>query len=43
MALAAGVPVIATSACGLAPQAGLTIIPPDNPGALIAALRAAFS
>jgi len=43
MALAAGVPVITTSACGLAPQAGLTIIPPDNPGALIAALRAAFS
>ena len=34
MALAAGVPVFATSACGIAPQAGLTIIPPDDPVAL---------
>jgi len=38
MALAAGIPVIATAACGLAPQAGLAIIPPDNPIALISEL-----
>ncbi len=35
MALAAGIPVFATAACGLAPQAGLTLIPPDDPVALI--------
>jgi hypothetical protein len=39
-ALAAGVPVIATAACGLAPQSGLTIVPAGDPGALIEALRA---
>jgi hypothetical protein len=39
-ALAAGVPVIATRACGLDPLPGLTLIAPDDPGALIAALRA---
>ena len=38
-ALAAGVPVIATDACGLDPQAGLTIIPACGCEALIAALR----
>ena len=38
-ALAAGVPVIATPACGLRPQPGLTLVPPDDPAALIAALK----
>jgi glycosyltransferase involved in cell wall biosynthesis len=38
-ALAAGVPVIATDACGLDPQRGLTIIPACDQGALIDALR----
>jgi len=38
-ALAAGVPVIATAACGLAPQAGLTLVPADDPQALYDALR----
>jgi hypothetical protein len=38
-ALAAGIPVIATAACGLCPQPGLVLIPPDNPAALIAALN----
>jgi hypothetical protein len=33
-ALAAGVPVIATAACGLPPQPGLTLIPGDDPVAL---------
>lgn len=37
-ALAAGVPVIATGACGLDPQPGLTLIPESDPAALIAAL-----
>jgi hypothetical protein len=39
-ALAAGVPVIATPACGLDPQPGLTLIPPQDAAALIAAIRA---
>jgi len=39
-ALAAGVPVIATPACGLPTQEGLTIIPGDDLPALVAALRA---
>ncbi|MGD0190958.1 MAG: VanW family protein [Rhizomicrobium sp.] len=39
-ALAAGVPVIATEACGLDPRPGLTIIPACDSEALIAALRA---
>jgi hypothetical protein len=34
MALALGIPVIATSACGLPLQKGLTIIPSDDPSAL---------
>jgi glycosyltransferase involved in cell wall biosynthesis len=38
-ALAAGVPVIATRACGLASQDGVTIVPADDAGALIAALE----
>ena len=38
-ALAAGVPVIATPACGLDPQPGLTLIPPGNSAALTAALK----
>jgi hypothetical protein len=41
-ALAAGVPVIATPACGLDPQPGLTLIPPDDATALIGALEAAL-
>jgi hypothetical protein len=39
-ALAAGIPVIATPACGLAPQPGLCLIPPGDAPALIAALAA---
>jgi len=39
-ALAAGVPVIATAACGLPPRPGLTLVPPDDEAALIAALAA---
>jgi hypothetical protein len=38
-ALAAGVPVIATQACGLAPQPGLSLIAPDDADGLIEALR----
>ncbi|RYF94114.1 MAG: glycosyltransferase, partial [Caulobacteraceae bacterium] len=38
-ALAAGVPVIATPACGLDPQPGLTLIPPGDAAALIRALK----
>jgi len=37
-ALAAGVPVIATAACGLGAQPGLTIAPAGDPAALVAAL-----
>jgi hypothetical protein len=37
-ALAAHLPVIATPACGLPPQPGLTIIAPDDPKALRAAM-----
>ncbi len=37
-ALAAGVPVIATPACGLEPQPGLKLVPPGDPDALAAAL-----
>jgi hypothetical protein len=39
-ALASGVPVIATPACGLAPRAGLTLVPPMDADALRAALVA---
>jgi hypothetical protein len=38
-ALAARVPVIATAACGLEPQPGLTLISPDDGEALIASLK----
>lgn len=39
-ALAAGAPVIATPACGLRPQAGLTLIEAGDPHALVVALAA---
>ncbi len=39
-ALAAGIPVIATPACGLEPRPGLYLVPPEDPAALIAALAA---
>ena len=39
-ALAAGVPVIATPACGLPPQAGLTLVPEGDVTALSAAIAA---
>jgi hypothetical protein len=42
-ALAAGVPVIATDACGLAAQSGLTIVPASDFGALVEALRTRLS
>jgi hypothetical protein len=42
-ALAAGIPVIATPACGLAPQSGLTIVPAHDLSALTAALRATLA
>ena len=42
-ALAAGIPVVATAACGLVPQEGLVLIPPDDPDALIAALTEVLS
>jgi hypothetical protein len=38
-ALAAGVPVIATPACGIAPCAGLTLVEPGDGDGLVAALR----
>jgi vancomycin resistance protein VanW len=38
-ALAAGLPVIATEACGLPPQPGLTLIEPCDPAALRGAIR----
>ena len=38
-ALAADVPVIATPACGLNPQPGLTLVPPGDSAALISALK----
>lgn len=41
-ALAAGLPVIATEACGLPPQPGLTLIPPCDPQALRTAIAAAM-
>jgi hypothetical protein len=37
-ALAAGIPVIATPACGIAPRPGLTLVPEDDVKSLIAAL-----
>jgi len=41
-ALAAGIPVIATPACGLPEQPGLTLVEPDNPQALLVATRRAL-
>ncbi|HKD21912.1 MAG TPA: VanW family protein [Rhizomicrobium sp.] len=41
-ALANGVPVIATRACGLPPQNGLTIVPSGDADALAAAIRSAL-
>ncbi len=41
-ALATGLPVIATEACGLPPQPGLTLIPPCDPEALRKAIAAAL-
>jgi hypothetical protein len=38
-ALAAGIPMIATPACGLTPRPGLALVPEDNPEALVAAIR----
>ena len=38
-ALAAGLPVIASAACGLGPRPGLILVAPDDPEALIEALR----
>ena len=38
-ALASGIPVVATAACGLTARKGVTIVPPDDPDALIAALK----
>lgn len=43
LALAAGVPVIATAACGITAREGLTIVPAGDASALIAALRAALN
>ncbi len=40
LALAAGVPVIATPACGIAACEGLTIVPAGDTAALVAALQA---
>jgi vancomycin resistance protein VanW len=42
-ALAAGLPVIATQACGLPPQPGLTLIEPCDPGALRETMRSLLS
>lgn len=39
LALASGVPVIATAACGLPPQVGLTLVPEGDSEAIIQALR----
>jgi hypothetical protein len=40
LALSSGVPVIATPACGLPEQPGLTLVPPDDVPALVAAFSA---
>ena len=42
-ALAAGVPVVASPACGLGARAGLTEVAPGNVDTLVAAIRAALS
>jgi len=43
MALAAGIPVIATPACGLPPQAGLTLVDAGDVAALTQALHTALA
>ena len=43
MALAAGIPVIATPACGLPPQAGLTLVDAGDVPALVQALTRALT
>lgn len=42
-ALAAGLPVVATAACGLPPQPGLTLVTPDDSHELRAALEATMA
>jgi glycosyltransferase involved in cell wall biosynthesis len=42
VALAGGIPVIATPGCGLTAQDGVTLIPASDAGALVAALEALF-
>ncbi|CAM5774250.1 hypothetical protein LMIY3S_04449 [Labrys miyagiensis] len=42
-ALAAGIPVIATPACGLVPRPGLILVPEDDAAALRAALKAVLA
>ena len=42
-ALAAGLPVIATEACGLPPQLGLTLVEPCDPISLREAIRPLLS
>jgi hypothetical protein len=39
-ALAAGIPVIATPACGILPRTGITLIPENDPEALVEAILA---
>jgi hypothetical protein len=39
-ALAAGIPVIATPACGILPKLGITLIPENDPDALVEAILA---
>ena len=39
-ALAAGIPVIATPACGILPKLGITLIPENDPEALVEAILA---
>ena len=41
-ALARGVPILATAACGIPAQDGVTLVPPDDPEALIEALVGLF-
>ena len=41
-ALARGVPILATPACGIPAQNGVTLVPPDDPEALIEALVGLF-
>jgi glycosyltransferase involved in cell wall biosynthesis len=41
-ALAAGVPVVATAACGIAPREGLTLVAEDHAPGLVEALQQAL-